>query len=277
MSAPSGPQRRVGTLELPPDASADMVALLTVAAGPAGPDELLGEAAAVGAFRTSRVDVSGPPHRSAVRRVRLAAATLVTSVVLGGGLAAADVLPTPAQRWVSHALGAVGIDVPSPDEPRADGGPALSPAGTQVLGPTSAQLPGRPPTLREPASTSGDRSAMVTGVPQGIVGNPAAAPDDPQQPDTGIGAGVTTNGGTVDAAGSAADEAEATHPKGAQAANAGDNTDRAGQNTKRPAPPSVSSGNGKPTQLGISTEKRAAAPGQAGKAAGGDAPEASRE
>src|SRR3954463_4735042 len=117
MSTSSSPLRSVGGLDLPADSAEGVVALLETAAGPATDIELHGEAAAVALFLVHRGEVPAPRRRLSLRSIRIAVATVVASVGLGGGLAAADVLPAPAQRWVSRALNAVGIDVPSPDQP----------------------------------------------------------------------------------------------------------------------------------------------------------------
>lgn len=272
MSAPLGPQPRVGALELPPDVSPEVVTLLTLAAGPATFDELSGEAAAVAAFRTARLDAPRPRRRLSVRTVRLAAATLITSVVLGGGLAAADVLPSPAQRWVSHALGVVGIDVPSPDRPQADGGPALFPADASALDPASAQLPGRPSLPGPLVKAGAGRPAATTDSPPAIAPTTAALGSSHRPQTAGIGsAGGATTTSTSGTAAPATSEADSDQPKGTKAENSGAAAGRDSHPAKKPVAPSASSGNGtqgKPAQPGRSIEAHTAAPGQPAKAGG---------
>jgi hypothetical protein len=185
---------RVGALDLPEGASPRLATLLRAAAGPAEEAELLGESAAVATFmrETSapasggatdkpaiRGQLPGIPGtrrpRMSVRSVRTLAAAAVISVVFGGGLAAADVLPAPAQRWVSRALGAVGIDVPSPDHPRSTAAAVrLSPADVEAVpartstrgaaGPDHLAAPGPNDTpARSPAPAESTRAAASAG------------------------------------------------------------------------------------------------------------------
>lgn len=175
---------RVGALDLPAGSSPMLATLLRAAAGPADQAELAGEAAAMATFvreigedptlepptSASRADepLRARPRmrrpRMSVRSVRTVAAAAVISIVFGGGLAAADVLPAPAQRWVSRALDAVGINVPSPDNPRSASAvvPNLAPADVEIT--TAGATP---------------RGAGGPGSPADHASEPAPAPTSP--------------------------------------------------------------------------------------------------
>jgi hypothetical protein len=67
-----------------------------------------------------RVSAGLRPRPRRPRVSRMAAASLVSCVLLAGGLAGAGALPNPAQRFASAVLSQVGISVPSGDEERSE-------------------------------------------------------------------------------------------------------------------------------------------------------------
>lgn len=94
-------------------------------------------AAAIGIIAGSRPAPVAAPRRPArhtwTTRVKLVALAVLGLMVLTSGLAAAGVLPDPAQNLVSDVLSKVGIHVPSADDrPAAPGDPAggAGPAGS---------------------------------------------------------------------------------------------------------------------------------------------------
>ena len=164
-SAPDpGRERRVGALDLPIDAADELVTLLERAAGPADEAEREGETAAVSAFVAQRVERAEParpgldphpPHRC--RRGHRGCRPRRRS---GRCRCAAG----SAQRWVSRALGVVGIDVPSPDSRRLTATPSPhDPGWVGVASPASRlnHVPHRPRPL-----TTG--LGPATGVPRSL-------------------------------------------------------------------------------------------------------------
>jgi hypothetical protein len=106
-------------LSLPPEAPRDMTVLpqmLADLSGPAGPDELTGEAAALSRFKVCfpPVSVSSPAAAPATRRrswlashrARLAAALAAAAVALSAAAAYAGVLPAPVQTLAHQMIGA---------------------------------------------------------------------------------------------------------------------------------------------------------------------------
>ncbi|MDQ1630639.1 MAG: hypothetical protein QOC80_611 [Frankiaceae bacterium] len=182
MKRPTSGSMQIGDLSVS-TASPDVVLLLQHAAAPPHDEEYREQAAAVAAFVAASTDpgaapeapvpdnpaaqVPAPRRAATVRGIRVAAAGLLASVVLGGGLAAADVLPAPAQRFVSSVLGSVGIPVPSPDDRSSAERPAPSPS------PVDNEIPAGP-----------EQSATGVGSPSGL-------PEAPGRPLPGAGTPAT--------------------------------------------------------------------------------------
>ena len=118
-------------LSLPPEAHRDMAVLPVMLAdlnGPAGPDELTGEAAVLSRFKvcfppvsTSSPAAAPAKRRSAWRvshRARLTGALAAAAFVFGGAAAAyAGVLPAPVQNFVHSVLPHVPSDGPASGHP----------------------------------------------------------------------------------------------------------------------------------------------------------------
>jgi hypothetical protein len=106
-----------------PPGYADVARVMLAVAGPPAPAELAGEVEAVALLaaelRAGDHSLTPAPRRSSVLSrtltARFAAAALAGTLSLTTGLAAADVLPDPAQDVASTVLDKVGIDVPSGD------------------------------------------------------------------------------------------------------------------------------------------------------------------
>jgi hypothetical protein len=106
-----------------PPGYADVAWVMRAAAGPPAPAELAGEVEAVALLAAElRAGTHSPvpaPRRSSVLSrtltARFAAAAVAGTLSLTTGLAAADVLPDPAQDVASNVLDKVGISVPSAD------------------------------------------------------------------------------------------------------------------------------------------------------------------
>lgn len=290
MSTPASPtpERRVGALELPPDTSSELMALLSAAAGPVTEDELAEETTAVAAFLAQRGDLPVPRHRLPVRSIRIAAATLVTSVVLGGGLAAADVLPAPAQRWVSKALNVIGIQVPSPGRGHSVDAAASPTAATQnsVPAPSDVSSTELPSTSRQLIAAAGG-TADGTGNPGDgpAPAPPAAAPDVGGHDEQGNAQAGDSTAVTPGGASSSPVEASSSNGDGAANGNSSPDASGRGNNPKShrqsatPARRSNNTGNqstnspgspahGKPASPGNSVAAHLAAPGQGKKSAG---------
>jgi hypothetical protein len=154
-----------------PPAYAEVARLLRAAAGPARPEELAGEAAAVAAFRRAR-------HRPARVRARLVAVALA-GTLLGGGVAlAAGGVPVPVER-VARAVHRAGGPPATPDparlrprQPARATGPAVP---GREAGPAAA---GRPPTTGGGVARSGRPL-------HGIHGGKPARPGKPHKPKHG--------------------------------------------------------------------------------------------
>ena len=180
---------------------ADVLAALT--AGPAS-DELAGEAAALAAFR-NRVGVPVPAPRSRPRRhplpasllsARAAAAAAVTALGIGGFATAAfaGALPTTAQQFAHHTIGAPAPDhgQPAGTHPSATG----TPVGPDATGPaafglctayahakahgTSKQQAAALANLAAAAGGAANVADYCTGVPHpGASSAPASHPTGP--------------------------------------------------------------------------------------------------
>ena len=147
---------------LPPGAPPemhDLARMLAIAAGPAEPGELAGEATALAAFArlTSPVGVSPAASRPARRRLtrrparaRLPlVAALVTAAAGLGSMTAAyvGVLPTPMQHLAHEAMGA-----PAPDHRDPQGSSGLTSTHSRVVTPAPGIPTPRP--SRSAAETS---------------------------------------------------------------------------------------------------------------------------
>ena len=124
-----------------PHEYARVAELLGAAVGPAAPDELNGEDAALAAFRSAMHPTPMRASRSRRRRprrvgLRLAAAVVVVVLSLAGAAGAATgMLPAPAQRVVHKMLGVAGV--PGPDDSRTtEPDPATSHGPPGGRGPT---------------------------------------------------------------------------------------------------------------------------------------------
>lgn len=115
--------------------------LVQRAAGPPEPAELRDLPAAMAAYHLVGVSRVRRPSKglAGARAVALASAVVLMT---GTGLAAADVLPAPAQRMTNTVLDRVGIALPTDHQP-----------GTASPTQTTIQLmPGRVPTAATPDS-----------------------------------------------------------------------------------------------------------------------------
>lgn len=289
MSTPASPtpERRVGALELPSDTTTEVVALLSAAAGPVTDDELADETTAVAAFLAQRAEPSMPRRRLPVRSIRVAAATLVTSVVLGGGLAAADVLPAPAQRWVSKALDVIGIQVPSPGSADSVDAAASTPwhEPSSVAVPSPVSPSGLPSPDGRLVAAGGAARTDGTAAPGGAHAPAAAAgADGPGQPGSGGSGSGSGNAATTHGSSSSSGEGgnengqgPATDSSGADASGtrggprgrgSSGNPPHGNKNAGKQPAASPSSAHGKPTDPGNPVAAHLAAPGQVKKSAG---------
>jgi hypothetical protein len=165
----------VGVDDAPPRYRSVVRVLDELRADPGG-SELGGAPAAVDAIASAVV--LGPRGRAArhTRRRRsraglLAAVSVVSCVLLTGGLAAAGALPAPAQRVASAALDRIGISVPSGHESHADREtPATTPA------PALAQPVAQPGTAD---SSSGQPPSATDPSPRASASEPATEPASP--------------------------------------------------------------------------------------------------
>jgi hypothetical protein len=116
-------------------------------------------AATVTVKRTER---AVPRSRRFASRTRVAVASLVASgLALTGGLAAAGVLPEPAQRVASAVLGHVGISVPTGDEESAHYGTASTIADPTPILASSVQSTPNAVTPSAPPSAPHDPTATA--------------------------------------------------------------------------------------------------------------------
>jgi hypothetical protein len=251
---------RIGALDLPANTSPELRALLAKAAGPPEPSELADEPAAVAAFvaafaavastepaadsgapaaaqdpaaRTAGEPSTSPTQtlpdllRRHLRSLRFAAAAVIAMLVFGGGLAAADALPAPAQRWVSSALGTLGIPVPSPkrgdqvgDAPDRGRTPEPSAPALTVPSPTDRNRPAPAPHASRPSAPSAG-TVNGPGTPA-----PTASPSAsalPQRPAPSSSPSSVPTGGATGGAGNGTTASDGTtstsaaYPVGMQA------------------------------------------------------------
>jgi hypothetical protein len=153
-------------MPLPPEAPSEMSALPSMLAdlsGPAGPGELVGEAAALSRFRrhASPAGISSrrkperrmPSWQSPARRGQLAAVLAAAAIGLGGTAAAyAGVLPSPVQaiahRYLDAPAGASAPLRPGTNTGRAAHRHPVPPAGTGAARPVvPASHPNPTPAL----------------------------------------------------------------------------------------------------------------------------------
>ena len=204
--------------ETAPDGYREVARVLAAAQAPGTADELAGERLARQQFHTALTLL--PPRAPAPRRSRLAVGAAVVAGVLAAttGLAAAQALPGPLQDVASHALGAIGIDVPDSGGPGAppaadDGSPAgnggapavssdadlpsdapgTAPTSTAVSGPSPATSTAGGGSTGDGGGTSEPASTDTTGT---TGTSPAAPPTTTAKTDNGVGnGGVPGNGG----------------------------------------------------------------------------------
>jgi hypothetical protein len=138
-----------------------------------GPPEVDGIASAV--VLEPRAPAARHPGRRRARARLLAAASAVCCVLLSGGLAAADVLPAPAQRAASAVLSQVGMSVSNGDEETTD---HHAPSPAAVMPPVEADHVAGDRGL--PPSTTGAPHAASAPAP----GGEAAKASDPPPPET---------------------------------------------------------------------------------------------
>lgn len=146
---------------------------------PGSPRELSGEREFVSAFRAQ--NERGSWGRFA-GRFGLGATTIVTTIALSGGVAAAaytQTLPDPVQRFAHGVLGPIGVpaappEVPSVREPVRETLPVITPAPTAG----SAKPAPSSPEASTPVSTPSPAATPVAGVPT----PPDPAPTPTPQP-----------------------------------------------------------------------------------------------
>jgi hypothetical protein len=146
----------------------------TELAGPAAVDEI---ASAVGFEPRARV--ARHPRRRRSRAALVVAASLVSGVLLTGGLAAAGALPAPAQRVASAALSHIGISVPTEEESHAvqPGPTAISVPPATVAVPAQPTPVGDQPGLPRPVSRDVRTASPPEAAP--VAENATQAPDPP--------------------------------------------------------------------------------------------------
>jgi hypothetical protein len=118
---------------IPPDDAppgySDVASVLLAAASPTGPEEIAMEHQHVVAAK-ALVETRTTGHRSARRFI--AGAALAGALLVLPGLAAANVLPDPAQHAVSSVLDKVGISVPSGGQDPANTGDHPASTGAEI-------------------------------------------------------------------------------------------------------------------------------------------------
>jgi hypothetical protein len=114
-------------------------------------------------------------------------ATLVSGVVLFSGLAAANALPTGAQRVASSVLAGLGLNVPTPD------------ASTHSTGPDDPSTPGNGAELSHDGGVPAVHGQSdIAGVNSGLstAGGQATIPSGSTPPATASGGTSAPSGGT---------------------------------------------------------------------------------
>jgi hypothetical protein len=129
-----------------PPGYAEVARLLHAAAGPARPDELTGQPAALAAFRVA-VRPPAPARRArgrlaARRRGRLAvvALTLAGALFAGGAAAATGGLPAPVER-MARTVGRIGGQAPADPVRVLPPAPTAAPARADVTGRRPPAIP----------------------------------------------------------------------------------------------------------------------------------------
>jgi hypothetical protein len=156
----------------------EVASLLRIASGvTTGPR--YGEEAAVAtvvwAIRSNHRPAPARPRR-AHARLKGATAGIVAAFTLTGGLAAANALPSPAQKVAADALGVVGVHVPSPATTPAPTRqkPAETPASHPgVSAVTTMPTPGRTTVTVQASTPTTVVSASTTSV--SVASQPAAS------------------------------------------------------------------------------------------------------
>lgn len=180
--------------------------LLGAAAGPATPDELAGEDAALAAFGSAMRPTPMRASRSRRRRprrvgLRLAAAVVVVVLSLAGAAGAATgTLPAPAQRVVHKMLGVAGV--PGPDQSSTEQPPAGG-QGSEPVAPGSTGPGGN-------GQGRGQGAPPTTGADRGK-GQEQGQSDDPGQQGNGEDKGAGNAGGNRK--GQGAPQQDGTGPK----------------------------------------------------------------
>lgn len=174
-----------------------LASLLTAAAALVPGDRLIGEEAALAAFRAELTDRPDgqPPTRAASSstKARLLAIALAGGLV-GGGVAAAAAgsLPDPAQQLAKDVLNQLGVDVPAPDEAGV-GSTVGHEGGAGDDPPSTSQDPGHGEEVSQLARTTTetgvDKGALISDVAsdgQSKAGEhaPPVMPTIPPMPDT---------------------------------------------------------------------------------------------
>jgi hypothetical protein len=184
----------------------EVACLLRIAAGPTS-GALDGEAAAVAtvveATRSSHSPApSARTHRPTTVRTRLRAAAAIVAAVLAltGGLAAADVLPGPAQRAAADALAVVGVHVPN-HQRRPETGPSeRGRRPEERTGANSSTVPSTTAISRQSTTTAHGVDGTVVQTPGA---SSTATVTAPSQPGAGAGRPLTTTPSPAGPAGGA--------------------------------------------------------------------------
>jgi hypothetical protein len=148
--------------------------ILAAAAAPSDTGHQPGEDAAIAAFRAAfSASADGKPRILGGRMsLQVAAAALMSGLVLSGGAAAAaaGVLPGPVQQTAKAVLAKVGLTVPGPNEDSANDPsdttpvPLTSPKPTGAPGGASSGKGSEASDLAHSTTTSGvDKGAAVSG------------------------------------------------------------------------------------------------------------------
>jgi hypothetical protein len=151
-----------------------------------GPPAVGGIASAVVFERQARA--ARHPRRRRPRAGLLAAVSVVSCVLLTGGLAGAGALPAPAQRVASAALSHIGISVPSGEESYADQQAPPTTAAPSPAAPLVQPGPADNSSGQPPSATDAARPAS-TSAPAAAPASPPATPASDPHPLDGNGNG----------------------------------------------------------------------------------------
>lgn len=175
-----------------------LASLLTAAAALDPSDQLIGEEAALAAFRaelTDRPDGRSPTKATSPSpKARLLAIALAGGLSVGGSVAAAAAgsLPDSAQQIAKDVLSQLGVDVPAPDKVGV-GSTVGHEGGAGDDRPSTSQDPGHGEEVSEVARTTTetgvDKGALISDVAsdgQSKAGEhaPPVTPTIPPTPDT---------------------------------------------------------------------------------------------